>query len=270
MSATEEAARYGTDSPYPPITAVQSRQNEPLTVMYDSSGDGAWKALGFVIDRVTRRTVNIPDFATGLADGDTLNFGYFGENGYETNTSNPGDDRLRIGDKQERRLHEFGVSVTPQDEDLLVGVETPSDATVTAVEDDRTRGFDGTALRDFGGVGASFTETSEGVPTTALSPDPGQGLVRVDSEDDGENKMRFAFANETGGQVDLSARVRGAAYEVSIVRDRDVVADLLYDGRVRTLTWGGQGNNAPRLPTEWETAVVNLSPEDSLEAVRPE
>jgi len=262
MSA--ESRRYGTDSPFPAFTAVHSGQNEPITIMYEDSQDGRWKALGFVIDRVTRRYERIEDFAT-LTDTETLDFGFFGENGHEGVVTEPGDDRLRVGTEHERRLHELAIGIEPTDDEVLVGVENPSDADIVGIEDDRTRGFGADKLTDFGSVSSDDTFSVEGVPTTALAPTTDQGLVRFDTENNGSNPTRVGVVNNSGGQVTLSAEVFGMAYEVTPITDSELVRTLLYEDTTRTLTYGGQGNTSPNLPDEWDTAVTRVGESTALQ-----
>jgi len=259
--ARQRQARYATDEPFPPITAVHCDQNEAFTLLYESSATGTWKALGFVTNRVTRRHERVTDFAT-LADGAVLDYGFFGEDGHEQEVADAGEDRLRVGTAHKRRVHELAVSVTPSDEDVLLGLESPSDAVVVGLEDDRTRGIDGDSLAEYGGVATAETATGDGIPTTALSPHPAQGIVRIDSEKNGTNPTRIAVNNQSGGQITLSADVFGAAYEVSLIRDSATVKNFLYSDTVRTLTWGGQGNTSPNLPETWGTEGVVTVEED--------
>lgn len=256
---------YGRDSPYPPLTSVHSRPNESFTIMWENSSDGTWNALGFVVDQVMRRYERIEGFAT-LADGGTLDFGIFGEKGHESNTTDEGADRLRIEENHDRRVIEYAVGVTPTDENLLVGVQNPIDAPIVGLDEqsNRLRNFDVAALTDRGGVASTDTITSDGATTTALSTTPDQGLVRIDTDDNGNNPMRFGFNNQTGAQQTLSAQAFGAAYDVTVIGTPNQVRNLLYSPDVRTLIYGGQGNSSPNLPRPWKSAVVEVTTDDAV------
>lgn len=257
--------------PFNVITRVQSRETDNIALLYGRNRSNSWQAIGLKVNQVARRIERISNLPT-LAPGEELDLGYFGEQGHEQDVNVPGDDRLRIGDDYDEMLIEYGIGVRPSG--VLVAVESPSDALIAGLVDDRTRGYDASGggksnLDDFASVRSEHTVTPQGIPTTALSPTPEQGLFRVDTENDGTNPMRFGFVNHREDDAPLEALAYGATYRVSAITDPQTVRDMVFGNgiRRRVVTYGGLENDRPNLPPEWEPGVVEVDVNEARRAV---
>lgn len=253
-------------SAYPAITEVFSRERDNLVLMYGNSNDRTYNALAFQILRTVRRIERVEN-AFSLADDETKSFGYFGTGGFSADTSAPGNEVFSIDAARANTIIEYGFSV-PVD-GVYVGVQVGDGDTVNGLAEgsDRDRGYSAEDLRDRGGVLSDLTyldsptpSINDGVPTTALSETPRQGIFRIDSERDGDNPFYFAFDNQSGGAADIDVNGYGMAYEVRVVPEREKVKSMVagkgYDRRL--CTYGGFGNTNPNLPREWYDAVVTL------------
>lgn len=246
---------------FPQIFDVTSRPQDNLVLLYGTSTDDAITALPFRIERTLRRIERTTNGPT-LAAGETLDFGYFGEGGHERDVAQPGEDVLEIETERDNTIVEFGVGFDTSD--VYVGVESADGTPITGLREgaDRARGFGPDDLPERGGVLSDYTitETPQAVPTTALSGTPEQGLMRIDSRQDGNNPLRFAFYNDSGGQVTLNMTAIGMAYEARPVYDRSEALSLVAgEGYKRRLVgYGGFGNTKPNLPREWQDATVQV------------
>lgn len=251
---------------YPAITDVLSREMDRLVLLFGSSSDMTLQALAFRIGRVQRRTERIsglPSLAAQGNSGDSLDFGYFGENGHSADASNPGDDELRIDAATDSTLMEYGVAVQP--DDILVGLRMGSDDEVTGYREssERPRGYDDDLLTDFGAVRSDYTQTRDagGLPTTAVAETEDQGLFRVDSDSAGQNRIEFAFQNLAGASQQLSVEVVGKTYEIAPITDQNLTRRLV-NGEVsqrRVVTYGGFGNDNPNIPRLWNKNKVSVN-----------
>jgi hypothetical protein len=251
-----------SEPPFQVITEVQSRETDNIALLFGRNQTNAYQALGLKISRVNRRIERITNLPT-LSPGEELDLGFLGEQGHEQDVATPGDDSLRVGDDFDEMLIEYGIGFRPSG--VLIAVESPSDSLISGLVDDRTRGYDATGggksnLEDFASVRSEHTVTEQGIPTTALSATPNQGLFRVDTENDGTNPMRFGFLNHREDDAPLEAVAYGATYRVTPITNTQTVRDMVYGNnlRRRVVTYGGLENERPNLPPEWEAGVVQL------------
>lgn len=248
------------DSEFSAVTDVQSQPFHNLVVLYGSSQSDEVQALSLRETIPVRRTERVSDVVT-LADGESEGFGMLQSNGFEASSSvaiDPSKDRLRVDDGRDETLVEWGLAV--EEDDVYVGVENPSDVVVEGVQGDRRRGLDVGDLADHG-VLSQLTRTARDLPTTALAAKPNQGLVRIDSEEDGTNPTRVGFYNDSGGEVTVNVLAHGIAYHVEPVVDTGTARRMaLGDGyNRRVLVWGGWENTGPNVPRAWQDGVVALS-----------
>lgn len=255
--------RHSYESAYPAITDVLSEETHNLAVLYGSTTGNEWRALAFQTNLVTRRT-EYAEINT-ISDGETVDFGIIQEDGHSGTgaaSTDSSSDRLRIDDNRSETIVEWGIGVTP--DDVLVGLENPSGVDVHGVQGDRGRGWDADSLDTHGGVLSQNTMYDEDVPTTALSPNASQGVVRIDSDEDGSNPIRVGFKNISDGEATIEVIAHGAAYHVTPITDKDVVEEYVFGDGVnrRTLTWGGPENTSPNIPDEWKDGRITLTSED--------
>jgi len=248
---------------YPSILEVLSHNQDNLVLMYGNSRSDTYNALAFNIKRSIRRVERVLNGPT-IADTNTLDFGYFTPSGHSRNVTNPssGDEVFRIDSGRGSTLVEYGFSVEP--DGVYTGIQTGDGDTISGLtpSDDRDVGFDVTNLSDRVGVlsDLTLTETSGGVPTTALSPRPDQGIFKIDSDTNGTNPIRFAFENQSGGQVTVDVIGVGMAYEVEPVTDEQRARRMVRGEGLsrRVATYGGLDNTNPNLPTEWVPGKVTV------------
>ena len=247
------------DSTLRAVTEVVSGPREFLALVYGNSNDGTYNFLAFQIVRSIRRVERIEN-QFNIADSDTAGFGYFGEDGFSTNVSNAGNDVFRVSSGRSRTIKEYGFAV-PHD-GVHVGIQTGDGDGINGLREggDRDRGFGPDDLAQHGGILSDFTYIDSPtasldfpMPTTALSPHPDQGIIRIDSEENGPNNFYFGFDNQSGGQVTIDVTGFGQTYDVRPIEDEAVARDILagkgYSRRV--LTYGGFGNQRPNLPRDW-------------------
>lgn len=257
------------DSVHPAITEVVSRPHDNLVVVYGSSKNDTYNALAFQVVRTVRRIERV-DGLFSLTDGSTKEFGYIGENGFSQDVSDPGTEVFRIDAERGSTLVEYGFMV-PQD-GVYVGVQTGDGDSVTGFREgsERERGFSASNLTEYGGVLSDVTRVSapsvtqnEPIPTTAVSPRPDQGLVRIDSRQDGPNRFFFAFNNQSGGTVDVDLTGYGMTYDVRPITDPAAARTMLQGDGInrRVLNYGGFGNENPNLPAAWYDYTAEVSAE---------
>ena len=265
-----ETTAYQYTSEFPTIYDVTSEENHNIALLYSSTSGNQWRAMAFQTNITIRRTEWISEVTT-LDAGDSLAFGMLQEDGHSATASadpESRDDRLRVDDQRGETLVEYGIGVEP--DGVLVGVENPSGSYITGVQGDRARGFDEETLQDFGSVKSDATITANGIPTTAASSTPEQGVVRMDSDDNGLNPTRVAFHNDTDGTVTVDVTVMGLTYHVTPVTDSATVRDIVY-GRGhnrRVLTYGGFDNTSPNVPQDWRDGRVTMTSDDALEVIQ--
>lgn len=259
---------YQYESAYNAVTEVTSRELDNIVLLYGASRDEQLNALAFQVNRTVRRIERVTNGPTLAADGsagDTLGFGYFGENGHSEDVSDPGDEVFQIETDRSETLVEYGFAIDP--DDVYVGVRTADDAPVIGLRPGSTkaRGFGAEDLEQYGGVLSNLTRTAisdsdDELPTTALSPTDRQGLFRIDSKQDGLNRFRFAFSNQANASQTVSATAIGQTYEVNVLQNEEDVLSLIDPAGppARIVTWGGWDNTTPNLPSEWFNARVNL------------
>lgn len=254
----------GYDSEYPAIHDVTSRELSNLVLLYGTSTLGVYRALGFHVTRTQRRTQYVPNEPT-ISASSTLGFGYLGENGHSqaTGVTDPGDDVLAIEERMPSTIIEYGIAVEPND--LYVGIENPTGAPLLGInpQSDRGRQYDETVLDQYGSVQSDYTsiespDGTEPIPTTALSNKREQGIVRIDSRQNGENRIRLAFKNTTNGDITPDITAIGRTYRVDPITDPATVKNLLRDDTTRVLSYGGFENTNPNLPPDWQSATVRL------------
>jgi len=262
-------ATVQTEDGYLPIPAVVSKEIDNLAILYGDSNGDTWNALAFQINQINRRTHRVSNLPR-LGPGESLDFGFLGENGHSSAVSDAGNDKLRIDSDRSETIVEYGIAIKP--DGLLVGVENPAGETVTGVLDnDRLRGYEPDAanssdFEDFGSIRSETTHTAARVPTTALSETPHQGLVRFDKEEGQYNNTYFGFLNQREDEVSLEVVAHGVSYKVTPVTDTDTVRDIVYGNghRRRVLTYGGLGNTSPKRPQGWRRGEVTLTADDTL------
>jgi hypothetical protein len=258
---------------YPSILDVTSGEQELIALLYGDSKDSRYNALGFQVQRVNRRVERVLNSFT-LSDGNGESFGKFGEDGWSNNTTSPGDDVFRLDSDRSGMMVEYGFAV-PQD-GVYVAIQATGGDEIMGLPsgDDRERGFDETDLQEFGSALSDHTyldtpgsSTDAVIPTTALSASEDQGVIRIDSDQNGLNTFRFAFNNQSGGQVTIDMIAVGKAYKVQPITNRKVILSMLRDDiPSRTLTWGGFGNTRPNLPREWNEYVQEIRKDELLPA----
>lgn len=251
-------------SAFPAIHDVQSLETHNLVVLYASSTRNQFRAFSLQTNMTIRRRERLTSVTT-LADGETLDYGMLQEGGHEGTagvTTDPSKDLLRIGDQKDETLVEWGIGVEPND--VFVGVQNPSTNAITGLQGDRERRESGVDDLDTHGVLSDHTRTDAGIPTTALSTTQNQGLVRMDSDEDGRNPIRVGFSNQSGEQRTIDVEAHGVAYHVTPVEDPDVVRDMVFGEGYnrRVLTWGSFKNDSPNLPRGWDDGEVELSGDD--------
>lgn len=268
---------YQYTSVYPAITDVTSDNQELLALIYGNSNEDTYNAIAFQVVRSVRRIERVEDSIT-LSDNGTQNFGWFGENGFSRNVNSPGTEVFSIQSERERTIVEYGFGV-PQS-GVYVGIQTADGATLDglSVGDERGRGLDAATLNQRAGVLSDTTvvdtpayTNSEPIPTTALSEREDQGLIRVDSEQNGPNRFFFAFNNQSGGQVTIDVTGIGVAYDVRPIFDGDVARSIVsgegFDRRL--VQYGPFDNTNPNLPEEWYNARVRVGPGELTPAAPP-
>jgi len=263
------------DATYRTINSVTSREMDNLVLVYGNSNNNVWNALAFQIVRTRRRIERVTSGPTLAADGnagDTLSFGYFGANGHSTNATNPGDEVFQIDTERSSTIVEYGISVAP--DGVLTGVRTVSDDAVSGSREgsDRLRGFGADNLQQYGGVESEHTrtDTPHEIPTTALAGSARQGLLRIDSDNDGLNRFSFAFDNTTASSVTVSVEAIGQTYDVVPVTDTARVKRMLRGNNVnrRLLTYGGFTTTNPNLPTDWYNYRARVGESDIRQALQ--
>jgi hypothetical protein len=256
------------DSTYRAVTEVVSPPREFLALVYGNSNDGTYNLLAFQVLRSVRRIERIEN-QFNIANTDTEGFGYFGEDGFSTNVGDAGNDVFRVDTERARTIKEYGFAV-PQD-GVYVGVQAGDGDAINGLREggDRDRGFGPDDLPQQGGILSDFTYIDSPtasldfpMPTTALSPHPNQGIVRIDSEQDGSNNFYFGFNNQSGGQVTIDVTGYGQTYDVRPIEDETVTREILAgEGYARrVLTYGGFGNQRPNLPRDWYDYRVAVGP----------
>lgn len=258
------------DAPFPAIQDVTSRELDNLVLLYQGPQNRSVRALGFRILRSVRRRETVENEPTLQPDGDqgdTLDFGYFGENGHSEVVTSAGDEVFRVDNERSSTIIEYGFEVEP--DGVQVSVETADGSTVFGLREgaDRARGFGPSDFSLRGSILSDLTRTTtrdgDEVPTTALAGSRRQGLFRIDSDENGLNRFRFAFSNTTGNAVDVGVTAKGQTYHVQPVEDRETVLDMVSKGGTpaRVVTWGGFTNSSPNLPREWTDALQRINTE---------
>lgn len=254
------------DRPYPPITGVLSHPLDNLVVVADRGGSEQFTVWAFQINQAVRRTEFINDLPE-ITNGGQLALGFFGEDGHEQDVNTPGDDRLRISENNEETIQELGIRVGP--DDVLVAAKNPGqDVPIIGVQDNTEPIGGSFDIRDasdndivqggFGGVRSQWTDAA-GIPTTALSALPHQGLIKIE-EQENDNHIRVGFENKTGEDVTPRVDVVGSTYRVANVQDDDTIESMLWgDVPRRLVVWGGLGaNEADRtVPDDWNGLDVD-------------
>lgn len=260
-------------SEYPAITDVQSRETHNLVLLYSSSTGNEWRALAFQTNQTLRRTEYVDEVST-LDAGDSLDFGMLQEDGHEVTVSgsDASADRLRVADQRDETLVEYGIAVDGGDagDDIHVGIENPTGSLITGLQGERTRGFDAEDLADNGFVRADHTVSEDGLPTTALSAGPDQGVIRFDSDENGHNPTRIGLHNAGDVTVTPSVYAVGATYRVTNVTDESTIRDMVWGRNVnrRVLTYGGLDNSSPNLPDAWRDGRVTLTSGEVQDVLR--
>jgi len=256
------------ESVYPAITDVTSRERDNIVLLHGNSNENVYNALGFQVSRVQRRierVTNQVSLAPSGDAGDSVGFGFIGENGHSQTVGDPGDEVFRIDTGRSSTIVEYGVAV--DQDNVLVAVQNPNGETVMGLREgsSRARGFGPDDFPTRGAVESVNTRTggTHDVPTTALSETEDQGLVRIDSREGGANYFAFAFKNQANGAQNVTMTAMGTTYEVRPVTNTERVLDMV-SGQVnrRLLTYGGWGNTRPNLPAEWYDHRVEVGPAD--------
>lgn len=256
----------------PAITDVVSGSQDIIALVYGHSSKDTVNAVAFKVWRSVRRREYIEDpFNGSIADGATKGFGYFGENGFSPDVTDPGDELFEILEQQTETIQEYGFAV-PQD-GVYVGVEAGDGDAINGLREnsDRDRGFGPDDLDSFGGVLSDHTRIAtpaatqeREVPTTALSTEQDHGVIRVDSDQQGPNRFYFGFKNVSGGPVTIDLEAWGQTYEVEQIKDTETVRSLLVNDEARVMTYGGFGNQNPNLPREWYNAEAEIRQDELL------
>jgi hypothetical protein len=256
------------DSAYPAITDVLSEPFSNLVLVYGGRSGAVATAVAFQVGRTIRRVQRVSNPPTIVA-GDTLDYGIIGDNGHENDVADYGKDIFRIETDRVHTIEEHGIAVN--NSDVRVGVRSAdgSDIIGLAEDDDRGgRGYSPSNFGEFGAVESELTtvEADELVPTTAVSENPDQGLIRVDSKTGGNNPLRFGFENHGNADATLDMFSVGARYKVNAVTQTDRVRQMLA-GQVpntRVVMYGGLTNTNPNLPSEWYDHAVSLAEDEVL------
>lgn len=254
------------DTVHPAITEVTADPQDLLAVVYGNSNANTYNALAFQVVRSVRRVERVEGLFS-LNDNGTKEFGYVGESGFSADVSSPGTELFAIDSERNSTLGEYGFAVQP--DGVYVGVQTADGDSLTGFREgsERERGFSADDLPNRGGVLSEQTRAAtpapsipEAIPTTALAPRPDQGLVRVDSRDDGPNRFFFAFNNQSGGSVNVDLTLYGATYDVRPIEDEATTRTILRgdDYSRRILNYGGFGNTNPNLPQTWYDYAVDI------------
>ena len=259
-------------SEYPTLMDVQTKEQHNMVVLYANSTSNQWRAMAFQTNMTIRRVERATDIAT-LSDGETLDFGMLQEEGHEETsgvTTDASKDILRIDDQKSETIVEYALGVTPTDDELYVGVQNPKTQFISGIQGDRLRRR--SQADDLVDVGTRSTLTvtdTDTVPTTALSESPDQGLVRIDSADEGQNPIRIGFQNESGGDITPSIEALGVAYHVTPVTDSGVVEDMFHGKghNRRVLSWGNLENDSPNIPKAWREGVIDVTAADVRNAL---
>lgn len=260
---------------FPTVYDVVSRPQDNIVLSYGTSDNNAISVLAFRVERAIRRIERVTN-GPAIPDGDTVDFGYFGENGHSSDVSDPGDELFRIDANRNRTLVEYGFAL-PVADDVYVAIEAGDGKPITGFAEgsDRERGFGVNELDQRGAPASQETyvvgDADTEVPTTRLSPAHTQGLVRVDSRQDGNNPFRFGFKNNSGQQITANIIGMGTTYEVRPIYDEGTVLDMLEgDGyKRRLLTYGAFGNTKPNLPRDWNDAKTTVNFGDVGPAFNP-
>lgn len=265
-----ETTQYSYTSEHPSIFDVASEETHNLALLYANSSANEWRAMAFQTNMTVRRAEYVTEITT-LNDATALDFGMLSENGHTGLTgtdAKPGEDRLRVDNDRNQTIIEYGIGVEP--DDVHVGVENPSGSHILGIQGERTRGFDSEELPERGSVKSQLTTTTDGVPTTALSTSPEQGIVRFDSDEDGYNPTRVGFYNESGGTATIDVTLMGMTYHVTPITDSETVRDMVWGQGYnrRVLTYGGFDNTSPNLPSEWVDGRVALTSDDAREIIQ--
>ena len=262
-------ARNTYTSEYPAFIDVQNRENENIVVLYGSSTDNEWKAMAFQTNQLLRRRERVADVTT-LSDGDVTEYNMLqdttsGIQLEEDAGTDPSDDILRIDSNKDETIAEYGIGVTT--DDVYVGVQTKG-GEILGLQGDRERRETQPEDLDRHGVPSQLTLTNEhSLPTTALSGSPNQGIVRIDSDDNGRNPIRIGLNNEVAGaQRTPDIIVHGVSYRVTPVDDTGVVEDILHGQghNRRILTWGAFDNDSPNIPEPWTDGRITVTDEDVM------
>lgn len=260
-------ARNTYTSEYPAFIDVQNRENENIVILYGSSSDNEWRALALQTNQLVRRRERVGSLKT-LADGDVTGYGMLQETSSgiqheDDTTTDPSQDIFRIDSNKSETLAEFAIGVTT--DDVYVGVENAGEV-ISGLQGDRARRETQPDDLDRHGIPSQLTLTNEtDLPTTALSGTPDQGIVRIDSENNGRNPLRVAFNNEVAGaQRTVDVIVDGVSYRVTPVTDKGVVEDITYGKghNRRVLTWSGFQNTSPNVPEPWKEGRIDITDED--------
>jgi hypothetical protein len=254
------------ESTYPAATDVFSRNWDNIVLTYGTSDRSAINVLAFQVARSVRRVERVFD-AFSVADGSTKEFGWFGEDGFSRDTNSPGDEVFSIEQERDRTIQEWTFAV-PQD-GVYVGVQCGDGDVLDGLAEgeDRGRGLSAEDLDQRAGVLSDFTyvdnptvSTDSVMPTTALSEKTDQGIIRIDSEQDGPNRFYFGFNNQSGGSQTIDVIGRARTYHVRPVQDETTVLDMLegagYNRAV--VQYGPLTNTNPNLPRQWYNYRVQV------------
>lgn len=257
------------DTVHPAITDVVSRPMDNLVLVYGNSNRDTYNALAFQVVRSVRRYERVEDAFTLNANGGTREFGWFGESGFSRSTSNPGTEVFSIDSNRSKTIGEYGFAI--HQDGVYVGIQTGDGATVDGLAegDERGRGLDADQLPTRAGVLSDYTRAAspaasldEPVPTTALSERYDQGLIRIDSKQDGNNRFFFAFNNQAGSNRTIDITAYGQTYNVRPIDDEQTARDMLagngYNRRV--VQYGAFDNTNPNLPRDWYDYRVSVGP----------
>jgi len=260
-------ARNSYTSEYPAFIDVQNRENQNIVILYGSSTDNEWKAMAVQTNQIVRRRERAIDIQS-IDDQGTLDFGMLqdtssGIQHEEDTTTDPSQDILRIDGNKDETLAEYAIGVS--ETDVYVGIENAG-SEILGLQGDRERTESGVSDLDRHGIPSQLTLTNDhSLPTTALSPTPDQGDVRIDSDDNGRNPTRIGLFNDSGGTLNPDVVVHGAAYRVTHVADKGIVEDMAYGKghNRRVLMWSGFENTSPNVPEPWKDGRITLTDEDA-------
>lgn len=253
-------------STYPAITEVVSGPQELISLVYGNSSTGVYTGLSFQVLRTQRRIERIRQQFT-INDNATAGFGWFGTGGFSQNVTSPGTELFEIRADRDTTIAEWGFSVL--NDGVYVALQNGDGDTINGLRGGNQRDRDQTPdnINDYGGVLSDYTHTdspttttTDELATTALAEDHRQGVIRIDSEQNGANRFRFAFNNQSGGQINLDLFGYGYTYDVRVIEDESTAKEILagdgYDRRV--LTYGGFDNTNPNLPKDWNDYKFNV------------